>query len=238
VSYAPSLVLELEEALKNASDEAVYSIRDNVVYYGDQILFYGDLATRLGGPFVHRNRTSKALKEIRRTAVAYTFEKDNTSFADIPEKIPFDKSSILPEASVQKLLSALYELFHNEFDTALTESRKDGFLPCSGNFTSSKDLCAKPQYFSMIVLDNKGREVELVCQRMDVPVEVEQAYASELAVTDEKMRSLISEEVRASVGMELLGKVLVNAQGGRYLRVETELDTTASIREKLKGKKF
>lgn len=60
----------IEAALSDAESESVFIIDDGE-NEGDQILFGGDVAQRIGGPFIHRERNTCTVSELRRIAVEY-----------------------------------------------------------------------------------------------------------------------------------------------------------------------
>jgi translation elongation factor EF-1beta len=91
----------------------------------------------------------------------------------------------------------------------------------------------------MFVVDHAGKDVEVVCQRVDVSLDkVDAAVAHSIKSCEGAKAALLTEECRVSMGMEMVARTLVRADAkGRYVRVEKELDQTQGIRAKLAGKK-
>lgn len=99
--YSPRANAELEEALADAANEPIYTIREDSQMLGDQVLFCGELATRLGGPFVHRNKSTGAQWEIRRCAVNFALVPNGTA-------APLPGAPVLPMQTVVALVQAAY----------------------------------------------------------------------------------------------------------------------------------
>ncbi len=82
-SFSAEASFAIEEAFAQAAEENIYIIADGSEYEGDQIMFLGDLAERLGGTFVHRSHDSGDISEIRRVCVQYVFTNSSSNIQPI-----------------------------------------------------------------------------------------------------------------------------------------------------------
>jgi hypothetical protein len=93
-----------------------------------QILFDGDLATRLGGPFVHRNKRTGAIFELRRVAVSYL---PGSALALTPQQ---QEARQLAQTRVRALSAALHDLARGD-TVNLDADDTAGFVEIPGSST-------------------------------------------------------------------------------------------------------
>lgn len=147
-----------------------------------------------------------------------------------------EKAVTLSEASVQKIMVALYELLHNDYFVEENASSLTEFVRVTDKqYGSSGHAYAVDEWFKLQSMDTQGKVVDVVIQRHDAPLaDIETIIAHDLQNTDSKVASMLTEEARLAIAVDLLSRVMVVGSGGRFVRVMQELDTTESRR---KGKK-
>jgi hypothetical protein len=238
ISYLSEVSAEIEEAIGYETSESVFTIQnEESVYNGDQILFNGDIATRLGGPLIHRGSADKSIRELRRVANGF-FYQDKGDFTKamnpVPNECP-DKAVLLNSISCHAIFRELYKLANRDFQVEQSSSNIDSFVQITDTkgLVPSKHPNASNNFFSMQVIDEKNVKHQVIVQQYDFDlVTVEQAILHTLQGTDSKVAALLIEEARVSMIIEQMTKVLCMSSGACFQRVEVEIDSTATRRAK------
>lgn len=106
--YGPEVSAEIEVAYKDKKAEPVFSLTKGN-FKGDQILFGGPFAERVGGPLVHRNANTGEVREMRRLEVEYLVEVDEDDPDPVIQKAKRSNSgawATLPKAVAEQLHEA------------------------------------------------------------------------------------------------------------------------------------
>lgn len=237
ISYSSAVSKELEGALEDESNESVWTIQDSALYHGDQILFSGDIATRLGGPFIHRCAVDKSIKELRRVANGF-FLQDKGDFTlaskPVSTECP-DKAILLNSESCHRIFAQLYLLANRDFQVDEDAKIEETFVPVKDTkgLVPNTHPNASKSFFQMRVTDEKGTNHTIIVQQYDFDiVTVENVILHSLQNTDSKVAALLMEEARMSLIINEMTKILCTTAGPVFTRVEVEVDSTTSRKNK------
>lgn len=239
ISYEQSVSQELERAIQEESDEPVYTIQNSAAYNEDQILFNGDIATRLGGPFIHRTQ-EKRLKQLKRTAYGFFINADKaagdftTAGQPVANQCP-DKAILLNSASCQLIFKQLYILINRDFQVEENASPKEAFVKLTDaevaqyKLKTAKSTVALNEFYQLQVVDEKNNAHTIIVQRYEFDFStVENVIAADLHQTDSKLAALLTDEARISLAMDAMSRILCTTGNAVFTRVEVDIDTTAS----------
>lgn len=237
ISYSSELSHEFEEAIADESNEPVWTIQESAIYHGDQLLFGGDIATRLGGPFIHRGATDKSIRQLRSVANGFFFQDKGTfelASKDVPNQVQ-DKAVLLNSVSCQTLYRELYKIANHDFQIDDDANIANTFVPVKDTkgLVPNKHPNASANFFQIQLTDEKNQKHIVIVQQYDFDlVTVEQAILPCLQNIDSKLAALLIEEARISLIIEHMSKVLCIANGSCFQKVEVEIDSTMSRSKK------
>jgi len=123
---------QVERGFLRCKQESVCILDELSECPGDQVLFYGDLSTRLGGPLIYRHKRTLAVYPLRRVLVRYVFT-------------PRD-SQLQPSVAILK-----------DCDTPGKPTYKPAFdLPLAGDGDSTTPVVTKSASASAGAVERKG----------------------------------------------------------------------------------